>query len=421
MKLIDLIGVDILQRIQDSFSKFTGMASITTDENGIPITKGSNFSAFCMELTRGTVLGNRRCEECDKMGAIRTLESGNATTYFCHAGLMDFAAPIMLNDKMIGCIIGGQVRTAEVDEDAMIKVANEIGVEPQKYIEAAKKTKVLNEEYIDKSATYLAEIAGIISGMAYQSSLALQKSRELEQNAQIQARYTVKQMVKLKKELNHWSSVMNSVDKSQLPIEAKKLLNSFNTMTYDTVAEIQNTEEYLNISLGNVQLKEEVYNVRDQIREFLNGFGLYNEEIFDHVNVSIDEDVPEYLLGDCGRISMVVAKVFQKEMEYMQDEKFYFYVSAEKKGYTTWLKIRIGEQGKGLPQATGERMKHEMGRNGFASAENISGAMDEVTMLAMVIRQMSGTIDVEGEEGKWSEYIIQIPQLEIVGGDENDL
>ena len=113
MKLTELIEIDILQKIQDSFSKFTGMASITTNPEGVPITVGSGFSEFCMKYTRnGSVLGNRRCEACDKKGAVCTLQSGKATTYFCHAGLVDFAAPIMLNDEMIGCFIGGQVRTS---------------------------------------------------------------------------------------------------------------------------------------------------------------------------------------------------------------------------------------------------------------------------------------------------------------------
>lgn len=36
MKLTELIEIDILQKIQDSFSKFTGMASITTNPEGVP-------------------------------------------------------------------------------------------------------------------------------------------------------------------------------------------------------------------------------------------------------------------------------------------------------------------------------------------------------------------------------------------------
>lgn len=45
--LTDLISVETLQKIQDSFSKMARMAALTTDENRKPVTEGSNFSEFC--------------------------------------------------------------------------------------------------------------------------------------------------------------------------------------------------------------------------------------------------------------------------------------------------------------------------------------------------------------------------------------
>ena len=68
-----------------------------------------------------------------------TLQSGKATTYFCHAGLVDFAAPIMLNDEMIGCFIGGQVRTGPLDEGSIREVAKELGIDPEEYVAASRK------------------------------------------------------------------------------------------------------------------------------------------------------------------------------------------------------------------------------------------------------------------------------------------
>lgn len=40
IRLVDLIPPETLQKIQDSFSKMARMASLTTDENGVPLTKG---------------------------------------------------------------------------------------------------------------------------------------------------------------------------------------------------------------------------------------------------------------------------------------------------------------------------------------------------------------------------------------------
>ena len=69
IKLTDLISVQVLQEIQDGFAEVTGMAALTTDADGNPVTKGSNFTDFCMGYTRQSQKGKQRCEQCDKSGA----------------------------------------------------------------------------------------------------------------------------------------------------------------------------------------------------------------------------------------------------------------------------------------------------------------------------------------------------------------
>lgn len=63
-------------------------------------------------LSRNDV-GRLRADKHDQK-VIHTNE-GKPTSYFCHANLVDFAAPIMLGDRMIGSFIGGQVLAEEPD------------------------------------------------------------------------------------------------------------------------------------------------------------------------------------------------------------------------------------------------------------------------------------------------------------------
>ena len=133
--LTDLISVDILQKLQDAFSEMTGMAALTTDKYGTPVTNGSNFSEFCYKYTRKSKLGENRCMRCDKTGAELTMNSHKACSYYCHAGLIDYAAPIMANGEMIGSFIGGQVLPTPPNMDEVEKTAIELGIDPEKYKE----------------------------------------------------------------------------------------------------------------------------------------------------------------------------------------------------------------------------------------------------------------------------------------------
>lgn len=115
MKITDIFDVDVLQKIQDSFSEATGFATITVDYKGNPITKYSNFSGFCTKVRE-----NKNCLECcyrsDAHGGIESARSGKPSIYICHGGLVDLAVPIMVKGNYLGAIMSGQVR---IDEEGM--------------------------------------------------------------------------------------------------------------------------------------------------------------------------------------------------------------------------------------------------------------------------------------------------------------
>ena len=66
--------------------------------------------------------------------------------YECHAGLIDFAAPIMLKGRTLGAIFGGQVLTKAPDEAKFRRIAKELGVDPDEYIAAVKNIRISEEK-----------------------------------------------------------------------------------------------------------------------------------------------------------------------------------------------------------------------------------------------------------------------------------
>ncbi|HWR41421.1 MAG TPA: PocR ligand-binding domain-containing protein [Patescibacteria group bacterium] len=179
-ELKDLINMELLQRVQDSFAKAMGMASITVDHNG-PVTNPSNFTEFCMELTRKSPEGARRCNQCDINGGQEAARTGKPAIYYCHGGLMDFAAPIVVNGRQIGSMLGGQVLPQPPDEEKFRRIAAEIGVDPDRYVAAVKKIRVVPEESIRAAAELLYIVANALSGMGYQRQQIMTHAQEFNQ------------------------------------------------------------------------------------------------------------------------------------------------------------------------------------------------------------------------------------------------
>jgi ligand-binding sensor protein len=167
IELSDVIDIKALQSIQDAFSSATGMAALAVDLNH-DVTKLSNPTDFCVKLTRGSKEGYRRCNDCDLQGGKKAGLTHKPAVYYCHAGLMDFASPIMVQGKQVGSLIGGQILPEKPDPEKFRKIAREIGADEDDYLQALSKIKIMPKEQIEAAANLLYIIANTLSEIGYQ-------------------------------------------------------------------------------------------------------------------------------------------------------------------------------------------------------------------------------------------------------------
>ncbi|AZO94700.1 PocR ligand-binding domain-containing protein [Halocella sp. SP3-1] len=180
INLKDIIDVEFLQKFQDDFAMGMGLASVTVDTEGNPITKPSNYTRFCSKFTHSTQIGDQRCAESHKKGGEKAARTGKPVVYECHAGLIDFAAPIMLEGRLIGTILGGQVLTSAPEEEKYRKIAKEIGVDTDGYVESTKEVTQLSKKRIEAAANVLYIVANNISKTWYHQYKLIDSSQMLK-------------------------------------------------------------------------------------------------------------------------------------------------------------------------------------------------------------------------------------------------
>jgi ligand-binding sensor protein len=164
----DVIDIELLQRFQDNFAESMDLASVTVDMNGEPVTNPSSYTSFCINYTHATKIGDDRCAQSHKQGGEEAARTGKPYIYKCHAGLIDFAAPIIVGGRQIATILGGQILTSKPEENGFRTTAREIGVNEDKYVEAANKVKISTEKNIKAAAEVLFIVANSLSQIGYQ-------------------------------------------------------------------------------------------------------------------------------------------------------------------------------------------------------------------------------------------------------------
>jgi len=114
-KVSDQVNIELIQSIQDKCSKAMGLAFVTVDYKGRPITRYSGFTDHCA-LGRELQGFSEMCEQCDAHGGLHAAITGQPYIYRCHADLVDFAVPLILDDNYFGSVMGGQVRLTDAEE-----------------------------------------------------------------------------------------------------------------------------------------------------------------------------------------------------------------------------------------------------------------------------------------------------------------
>ncbi|HMQ51620.1 MAG TPA: PocR ligand-binding domain-containing protein [Anaerolineae bacterium] len=202
--LEDIIDLPILQRIQDTFSQAMGLAAMVVSKTGQPVTQASNFQPICT-LIRSTAKGRARCGECDAAGGFAALKTGKPHCYVCTNGLMDVAAPIVIDGEYFGGIYCGQILPVESRAEQLEEIIrrNEyLGVPRADLMKLAEAIPVLPRDRIDAAAEMLQLTANYIVELGLANLTKSQLLREADEKAALQAALHEAQLRALHSQVN---------------------------------------------------------------------------------------------------------------------------------------------------------------------------------------------------------------------------
>ena len=182
LEIKDVMDIDLLQTFQDNFAIGMYIASVTVDIQGNPVTKPSSYTSFCTDFAHSTKVGDDRCSRSHREAGEIAAKSGKPYVFTCHAGLIDFAAPIIVDGQLIGTVLGGQIITSEPQEIKFKKTAEEIGVDPDGFFAAAQNVYRTKEKNVQAAAEVLFIVANALSKTGYEQLKLSTMARNLSDN-----------------------------------------------------------------------------------------------------------------------------------------------------------------------------------------------------------------------------------------------
>ena len=430
LTLTDLIDAEVLQKIQDSFSNMTGMAALTTDANGVAVTEGSNFSDFCMKYTRTSELGCARCEQCDKLGAKIALKKGESVAYFCHAGLMDYAAPIMANGEMVGCFIGGQVLTEPADPEQVREIAGEIGVDPEAYIEAVSRVRIVEQNTIDNATKFLYTLSNVLSDMAYNKYLVIQSNIEMQHNLELAAKayedlersenmksdFLANMSHEIRTPMNAVIGMAEMALREELPLAARDYINQIKEAGKSLLTIINDILDFSKIESGKMDITEVDYEPMSMVYDVSNIIMTRLKDKDVELILDVAPNIPHKLWGDNIRLKQIILNLANNAAKFTSQGKVVIRLECDKTAPDEiTLHICIEDTGIGIKKEDMEKLFQSFQQLDSKRNRNIEGTGLGLAISKNLLTLMNGSIWVESEYERGSRFSCVLPQKVVDG------
>ncbi|HHY98183.1 MAG TPA: helix-turn-helix domain-containing protein [Firmicutes bacterium] len=172
-----LIEESGLARLARSFCEATGLRAVVIDAHGAPVLSPHDWEncALC-HLVRSSEEGRERCDSCYAKAGEQAAQLGDLYIFRCHAGLVNWAAPIMIGSDLLGSVVCGQVVMWDLDEifiNEVIQRTKDLGCDPGQVRDALKEIEMLSAKKVQAAA----ELLYAVTTSVVQSADLVQKQR----------------------------------------------------------------------------------------------------------------------------------------------------------------------------------------------------------------------------------------------------
>jgi len=409
--LTDLIDISILQEMQNSFSKMTGIAAYITDVDGNHVTGCSCQSDFCSKYTRASVIGAKRCKTSDISNAKQAFHQGRTISYHCHAGLRNFATPILVGDQLIGCFFGGQFLDTAFDDARIRHMANELGIDQEEYLRAYHCLPYFPREELNRASLFLHTITNALSSIAYHNYVILQENAKIKRITNLKSDFLANMSHEIRTPMNAIIGMSEMAMREPLSPAARDYINQIKTAGQTLLTIINDILDFSKIESGAIDIHETKYSPVSLISNIVNAIttriGTKDVEFI----VDILPDLPEELFGDPIRLNQIILNLTNNAVKFTRHGQIRLKIDyAIEDQDRMILQAAIEDTGSGIRKADIDKLFDAFQRVDTNTTYRIEGSGLGLAITKQLLSQMHGDIQVESEYGAGSRFSFTLPQ-----------
>jgi PAS domain S-box-containing protein len=174
----DVVDIAALQSLLDGFSQFVGVATAVVDTSGRMLAD-AGWQDACARFHRVQTVSCRRCHASDAALSSRKADGAPFALHECANGLVDAAAPIVVDGHRVATVFTGQFLPAPPDLAVFRQQAQAHGYDEAAYLAAISRVPILAADRAESLTRLYAHLASLLG------TSGLDRLRQLEATADL--------------------------------------------------------------------------------------------------------------------------------------------------------------------------------------------------------------------------------------------
>lgn len=177
-ELIDLVNINQLQKLLDSFYNATGIPSGIVSRDGTILT-ATAWRDICTKFHRVNPKTRCRCTESDVFILEQLKNKDIIVNNQCKNGLIDIGTPIVVEGNFLATIFSGQVFFEKPNRDYFKMQAKEFGFDEENYLKALDEIPIVDKDKQEKIILFLKDLSEMISELGLRQLKILESQKKL--------------------------------------------------------------------------------------------------------------------------------------------------------------------------------------------------------------------------------------------------
>ena len=345
-------------------------------------------------------------------GAHMAMDMGRTCVYQCHVGLFDFAAPIVVDGKLYGIIVGGQVMPNTPSKENTYRMAEKLGIEPEVYWQAAQEVPVVGSAELKDAVERVYSLALLLSDIAGNKYKVLLANQEVGAASKMKSDFLANMSHEIRTPMNAVIGMADMALREELPPEAREYIIQIKRSGQTLLAIINDILDFSKIESGKMDITLGEYSPMEMVHDVANIIATRMGEKDVAFTIDVPPDLPGELMGDAVRIKQVIINLANNAVKFTSHGQVALKVTCKKTGEREQeLSIMVMDTGIGIKDADLTRIFESFQQVDSKRNRNIEGTGLGLAISKRLVELMGGFMKVKSVYQMGSRFSFRVPQL----------